>query len=202
MQKKLAIQDTVRLAGVSKAAAFRALNGNLSVNGERQACVMRAVQEYNFVPSSTAVGLAGGYTCLIGVLAPPLVWPALPEIIRCVAEYIEENAYEIALYGINFANFKCDHSEMPRRIVNLCLVSASLAAFTGELLSQLARLYQDSLPIALINDQEVLAHLPRVWVSITGRVPAPFLSPTTRWLMACWNTLDVSRSSCCRVFRL
>ncbi|GHO78524.1 LacI family transcriptional regulator [Ktedonobacter sp. SOSP1-85] len=170
MQKKLTIQDIARLAGVSKATASRVLNGNPSVNGELRARVMRVVEEHGFVPNATAVSLAGGNTHLIGVLAPPLVWPALPEIIRGVAEYIEDSAYEIVLYSINFANAECNHSEVVKRILNLHLVSGLLAIFTDELMPQITRLAQDGLPIVLIDDQEEPGHIP--WVGIDNRESA------------------------------
>ncbi len=178
MQKKLTIQDIARLAGVSKATVSRVLNGNPSVDGELQARVMRIVQEHGFVPNITAISLAGGQTHLIGVLAPPLVWPALPEIIRGVAEYIENTTYEIVLYSINFANVELNHSDVLNRVLTLRLVSGLLAIFPGEVTAHLTKHYQHGLPLVLINDQEEPGHIP--WVGIDNRASA---NAATRYLL-------------------
>lgn len=92
MQEKLTIQDIARLAGVSKATVSRVLNHNPSVGQELSERVMRVVHEYDFVPNIIATGLAGGRTRLIGVLAPPLTWPAIPAIMHGVARYIEDTS--------------------------------------------------------------------------------------------------------------
>src|SRR5258708_5930750 len=102
MQEKLTIQDIARLAGVSKATVSRVLNHSVPVSATLNERVMRVVEEHGFVPDVTATRLAGGRTHLLGVLAPPLTWPAVPEILRGVAEYIEDTSYEIVLYSINF----------------------------------------------------------------------------------------------------
>jgi LacI family transcriptional regulator len=80
MPSKLTIQDIARLAGVSKATVSRVLNHNPSVNSLLRERVQWIVQEYDFVPSITAIGLAGGRTRLIGD-APPLTWPDLSQLV-------------------------------------------------------------------------------------------------------------------------
>jgi LacI family transcriptional regulator len=82
MPSKPTIQDIARLAGVSKATVSRVLNHNPSVHSLLRERVQRVVQEYDFVPSITAIGLAGGRTRLIGVLAPPLTWPLLSSSVK------------------------------------------------------------------------------------------------------------------------
>jgi LacI family transcriptional regulator len=161
MQKRLTIQDIARLAGVSKATVSRVLNNNPSVDPVLKERVRRIVQEYDFVPNITATSLAGGRTSLIGVLAPPLSWPAIPEIMGGIAEYIEHTSYEIVLYSINFER---NHSDVLDRILAMRMVCGLLAIFPGKLYSHLASRYQQGLPLVMIDDQEEPANIP--WVGI------------------------------------
>ncbi|HLI09801.1 MAG TPA: LacI family DNA-binding transcriptional regulator [Ktedonobacteraceae bacterium] len=170
MQEKLTIQDIARLAGVSKATVSRVLNNNPSVNSDMRERVLRVVQEYNFVPNITAIGLAGGRTRLIGVLAPPLVWPSVPEIMRGVAEYIENTAYEIVLYSINFSNVERSHSDVLDRILALRLAAGLLAIFPGALSHHLVQHFQHGLPMVMIDDQEEPTRIP--WVGIDNKASA------------------------------
>ncbi len=161
MQEKLTILDIARLAGVSKATVSRVLNGNPSVAPALSERVMRVVQEHHFVPNVTATGLAGGRTRLIGVLAPPLTWPAVPEIMHGVAEYIEDTSYEIVLYSIGFER---NHFDVLDRILAMRMVSGLLAIVPGELSRHLIERSQQGLPLVMIDDQEEPTSIP--WVGI------------------------------------
>lgn len=161
MQEKLTIQDIARLAGVSKATVSRVLNRNPSVSPETSARVMRVVQEHDFVPNVTATGLAGGKTRLVGVLAPPLTWAGVPEMLRGVAEYIEDTSYEIVLYSISFER---NHSDVLDRILSMRMVSSLLAILPGELSRHLTDHFHQGLPLVMIDDQEKPANIP--WVGI------------------------------------
>ena len=161
MHDKLTIQDIARLAGVSKATVSRVLNHHSSVNALLRERVQRVVQEYDFVPSVTAIGLAGGHTRLIGVLAPPLTWPSVPEIMHGVAEYVERTDYEIVLYSIGFER---NHSDVLDRILGMRMVAGLLAIFPGELSQHLTYRYQQGFPLVTIDDQSKPATLP--WVGV------------------------------------
>jgi LacI family transcriptional regulator len=167
MQDKLTINDIARLAGVSKATVSRVLNQNPTVDAELSERVRRIVEEYGFVPNVTARGLAGGRTRLIGVLAPPLTWPAVPEIMRGVAEYIEDTLYEVVLYSINFER---DHADVLDRILALRMVSGLLAILPGKLARHLIDQSNHGLPLVMIDDQEEPANIP--WVGIDNRSSA------------------------------
>jgi LacI family transcriptional regulator len=175
MSKRLTIQDIARLAGVSKATVSRVLNHNPSVDPVLCERVRRVVQEYDFVPNVTATGLAGGRTRLIGVLTPPLSWPAIPEIMGGVAEYIEQTTYEIVLYSINFER---NHSDILDRILAMRMVSGLLAIFPGKLSQHLASRYQQGLSLVMIDDQEEPGHIP--WVGIDNFASA---YKATRYLL-------------------
>ncbi len=167
MQEKLTINDIARLAGVSKATVSRVLNDNPTVDPDLRERVQRIVEEYGFVPNVTARGLAGGRTRLIGVLAPPLTWPAVPEIMRGVAEYIEDTSYEVVLYSINFER---DHADVLDRILALRMVSGLLAILPGQLARHLIDRAHHGLPLVMIDDQEEPSAIP--WVGIDNQSSA------------------------------
>ncbi|MBA2394753.1 MAG: LacI family DNA-binding transcriptional regulator [Ktedonobacteraceae bacterium] len=161
MQEKLTIQDIARLAGVSKATVSRVLNNNPSVDPTLAQRVMGIVREHNFVPNVTATGLARGRSRLIGVLAPPLTWPSVAEIMHGIAEYLESTSYEIVLYSIGFER---NHSDVLDHILSMRMVAGLLAIFPGELSHHLTERFQQGLPLVIIDDQEEPATLP--WVGI------------------------------------
>ncbi len=70
MPKKYTIDDIAHLAGVSRTTVSRVLNHKPDVDPSTREHVLRIIQEYNFVPSSTASGLAGGRSRLLGMLIP------------------------------------------------------------------------------------------------------------------------------------
>ncbi len=81
MPNKLTIQDIARLTWVSKAPVSRVLNHNPSVKSLLYERVQRVVQAYSFFPGSIAIGLIDARTRLIGMLAPPVLGPSVPEIV-------------------------------------------------------------------------------------------------------------------------
>ena len=161
MHKPMTIQDIARLAGVSKATVSRVLNHHPSVNALLRERVQRVVQEYDFVPSVTAIGLAGGHTRLIGVLTPPLTWPSIPEIMHGIAEYTEGTNYEIVLYSTGFER---NHSDVLDHILSMKMVAGLLAIFPGELSRNLTHRFQHGFPLVTIDDQAEPAFLP--WVGV------------------------------------
>ncbi|GCE31743.1 LacI family transcriptional regulator [Dictyobacter alpinus] len=161
MQKKLTINDIARMAQVSKATVSRVLNRHSSVDPVLRERVMDIVQQYNFVPNTIATELANGRTHLIGVLAPPLNWPAIPEILHGVSEHIEHTRYEIVLYSMNLER---NHSDVLDRILAMRMVSGLLAILPGELADHLDTFFQQGLPLVMIDDQKEPTHIP--WVGI------------------------------------
>ncbi|MBO0796418.1 MAG: LacI family DNA-binding transcriptional regulator, partial [Ktedonobacteraceae bacterium] len=157
----LTIQDIARLAGVSKATVSRVLNHKPTVDPEIRARVMKVVNERGFVPSITATVLRGGRPPLIGVLAPPLTQPFVPEIMLGVAEVTDRIDYEVVLYTMGPAR---SHSEVLDRILAMKLSTGLLAIMPGQLGSHLDFLYKQGVPIVSIEDQVAPTNTP--WIGI------------------------------------
>jgi LacI family transcriptional regulator len=95
---QVTITDIAKRAGVSKTTVSRVLNNKPDVDEATRQKILAIIQETGYTPKLAAVGLATGRTNLIGLLVPSLSRPYSLEVIRGVAEGIEENEYELVLY--------------------------------------------------------------------------------------------------------
>ena len=147
------IDDIARLAGVKKSTVSRVLNNKPDVNPETRERILRIIDEQRFVPSMTAAGLASGRKPLIGMLIPSFTWPLIPELMRGVAEVLEQTSYELVLYSINDADLKRDRSEVINRVLATQLTAGLLAVFPGTATPDLTRLYHQGYPVVIVDDQ-------------------------------------------------
>jgi LacI family transcriptional regulator len=153
MARKPTIEDIARMAGVKKTTVSRVLNHKPDVKSATRERILRIIEEQGFVPSITASGLATGRRSLIGMLVPSWIWPLIPELMRGVAEVIEQTPYELVLYSINDADLKKDRSEVINRVLATQLTAGLLAVFPGEASQDLTRLYKQGFPVVIIDDQ-------------------------------------------------
>lgn len=154
MAGKPTIDDIARLAGVSKTTVSRVLNHKPDVDLATRQRVLRIVEEQGYVPSMTATGLAGGRSRLIGMLVPSFTWPNIPNLMRGVAEVIEQTPYEIVLYSVNESNTEQNRSEVIKRIFATQLTAGLLAVFPGQQASEpITQLYRQGFPVVVIDDQ-------------------------------------------------
>ena len=107
----------------------------------------------SFVPSITASGLAGGRNRLIGMLIPSLTWPLIPDLLRGIADAIENTPYELVLYSVKDEDLERDRSEVISRLLATQLTAGLLAVFPARASQQLTRLYQQGFPVVIIDDQ-------------------------------------------------
>jgi LacI family transcriptional regulator, galactose operon repressor len=145
--------DVARLAGVSKTTVSRVLNHKPDVDPATRERILQIIEEQGFVPSIAASGLASGRRSLIGMLVPSWIWPLIPELMRGVAEVIEQTPYELVLYSINDADLKKDRSEVINRVLATQLTAGLLAVYPGEASQDLTRLYNQGFPVVIIDDQ-------------------------------------------------
>ena len=153
MPKKVTILDIARLAGVSRTTVSRVLNQKGEVDPITRERVQHIIDEQGFVPSAAAAGLAGGHSHLIGMLVPTFTWPIIPELMRGIAEVINNTSYEMVLYSFNDEDLSRDHSIIIKRVLATQLTAGILAVFPGRISAQLTRLYQQGLPVVIIDDQ-------------------------------------------------
>ncbi len=153
MSGKRTIGDIARLAGVSKTTVSRVLNHKPDVEPATRERILRIIEEQGFVPSIAAAGLASGRRSLIGMLVPSFTWPEIPELMRGVAEVVEQTPYELVLYSIKETNLKKIRSEVINRVLATQLTAGLLAVYPGEASDDLTRLYKQGFPVVIIDDQ-------------------------------------------------
>ncbi|HEU5370618.1 MAG TPA: LacI family DNA-binding transcriptional regulator [Ktedonobacterales bacterium] len=151
--KRLTIEDIARLAGVSKATVSRVLNGKPDVDPITRARIQRLMDEQGFVPSATATNLAGGRSHLIGMLVRSYTWLFIPEIMRAVADLIDQTTYELVLYRMNDQLPEEEGNPAISRLLASNLTAALLAVFPGQASVQLAALSKNAVPVVVIDDQ-------------------------------------------------
>lgn len=149
------IQDIARLAGVSKTTISRVLNNKPDVDPATRERILRIIEEQNFIPSMAAAGLASGRRQLIGMLIPSFSWPLIPELMRGVADVLEDTSYELVLYSIKDTDREQDHSEVINRVLATQLTAGVLAVFPGTASAELTRLYTQGFPVVIVDDQRV-----------------------------------------------
>ena len=155
MSGKSTIDDIARLAGVSKATVSRVLNRKPDVDPMTRERILRIVEEQNFVPSATASNLARGKSLLLGVLIPSFTQPFIQDVMRGVAETIEQTPYELVLYSANRTMHDEDKSHLIDNILATKLTAGVLAMFMGESVHHLAELHKNGFPVVVIDDQEL-----------------------------------------------
>ena len=155
MPKKCTIDDIAHLAGVSRTTVSRVLNHKPDVDSATREHVLRIIEEQHFVPSSTASGLAGGRSRLIGMLIPAWAWPLIPELTRGIVEMVKQTPYDLVLYSINDEDLERDRSEVINRLLATQLTAGMLAIFPDHIAQHLTRLYKQGFPVVIIDDQEV-----------------------------------------------
>src|SRR5947209_18180157 len=154
MPKKCTIDDIVRLADVSRTTVSRVLNHKPDVDSATRERILRIIEEQHFVPSTTASGLAGGRSRLIGMLIPAWAWPLIPDLTPGIIEVIKQTPYEPVLYSINDEDIERDRSEVINRLLASQLTAGLLAIFPNRASQHITRLYKQGFPVVTIYDQQ------------------------------------------------
>lgn len=156
---RVTIADIARLAGVSKATVSRVLNGRPDVDQATQRRIEEIMAETGYVPSSRAVDLARGRTRTVGVLAPTLHTPWMPELLQGVVDVVEPSGYGLLLHSAagggpaleRFAASVRGHA-----------VDGVLAVDPAEALEHLSDLHERGLPVVVVDTGGRRTPLPSV----------------------------------------
>jgi LacI family transcriptional regulator len=145
---RVTIADIARLAGVSKATVSRVLNGRPDVDQATQARVQEIMAETGYVPSARAVGLASGRSRTVGVLAPSLHTPWMPELLQGVADGLAPAGYGLLLHAVSgdgpaLERFAAD--------VRANAVDGVLAVDAGGAVDMLRELHRRGLPVVVVE---------------------------------------------------
>ncbi|MEA2012582.1 MAG: LacI family DNA-binding transcriptional regulator [Verrucomicrobiota bacterium] len=86
--KKVSIEDIAQASGVSRGTVSRAFNQRSDIKAETRDKVLDIARKLNYIPNSSARGLAKGCSECVGIVVPDLLNPFLSEMVT----YIERSA--------------------------------------------------------------------------------------------------------------
>jgi len=161
-QKKPTIADIADRAGVSKTTVSRVLNDKPDVSPETREKILKIVEEMRFVPNLVAKGLSSGRVNLLSMLLPSLAWPWVLEVIRGVAERVEQSAYELVLFATNSEE---RNEELFRKTFASGFTDGLIAIVPPGALSYLSEIYANGFPVVLIDDRGHHPEFPSVVVA-------------------------------------
>lgn len=120
------IKDVAKLSGVSVCTVSRAIAGKGYIGQDTYEKVMRAVQELNYTPNRTAVGLKTGRTNIIALVVPGIRNVYYPKLATCVQHYVDEKGYMLLLCSTDYS------LEKEKRIIEqLCSQNVSGVMITS-----------------------------------------------------------------------
>ncbi|HZC25455.1 MAG TPA: LacI family DNA-binding transcriptional regulator, partial [Actinopolymorphaceae bacterium] len=82
--RRATIGDVASAAEVSRATVSRVLNGADTVDPALARRVRSAAERLGYRPNLTALGLARGFTGMVGVIVPDLANPFFPELLKAI----------------------------------------------------------------------------------------------------------------------
>lgn len=157
------IGDVARLAGVGRGTVSRVLNDRANVDPRTRARVMAAIQELDFVPSSTARRLSLGRTQTIAVILPFLTRPSAVERLRGIEFALVRAGYDLIVFNVETVQRRDTvFQDLPRaeRVDGLIIVSLSPHE------TELERIRRSGLPTVLVDAHH--RSLPRVVADDVG----------------------------------
>jgi LacI family transcriptional regulator len=144
------IADVAAAAQVSRATVSRVLNGSSAVDGELERRVRLAADRLGYRPNLTALGLARGFTGMVGVIVPDLANPFFPTVLKAleaaagadncrviIADSNEDEEQEVRLA-----------EELSRRCDGIVLCAVRMST------SQLRHVARTGAPMVLVNRVE------------------------------------------------
>ncbi len=161
-RKKQTIADIADRAGVSKTTVSRVLNDKPDVSPETREAILKIVEEARFVPNLVAKGLSSGGVNLLSMLLPSLAWPWVLEVIRGVAERVEQSAYELVLFTTNSQE---RNEELFTKTLASGFTDGLIAIVPPGALSNLSDIYANGFPVVLIDDRGHHPEFPSVVVA-------------------------------------
>ena len=160
VDKRPTINDIARRAGLSKASVSRALNGKQDVDPETRKRVLKLAAQMGYVPSASARALSNGRSSSLGLLVPTLTWPWILEVLRGVAEEIEQSGYSLILYTTSGG--EDSEREFMAQVGPAGAVDGLVLVIPLGMLDYIERLAKGGLPIVAVDDRGHYPDLPTV----------------------------------------
>ena len=82
--KKITIEDVAKASGVSRGTVSRAFNQRSDIKKETRKKILEIARDLNYLPNSSARGLAKGCSECIGIIVPDLLNPFFAEMVTSI----------------------------------------------------------------------------------------------------------------------
>ncbi len=147
----ITISDVASRAGVSKSTVSRVVNGRGGLSRDTVDRVRRVIEEFGYVPSARAVGLARGRTQTVGLLLPSLTWPWIGDVLQGVADMLENTSHGMLLFTSNRGeeSIRQFTTQVSARSIDGLIVILPEGS-----LDRITELQDRGLPVVLIDDRE------------------------------------------------
>lgn len=146
------IREIALKIGVSSATVSRVINQSGYVSEKTRNKVLKAIEDYNYVPSAIARSLSIQNTSSIGVLVPDIENPFFASVIKGVTEVAEEYKYNILLFGTN-ETLKLEHAYLEtvvRQRLNGVIITP-ISEDDAETKKRLLNLKKSKIPVVLVD---------------------------------------------------
>ncbi|NLC17503.1 MAG: LacI family transcriptional regulator [Clostridiales bacterium] len=149
----MTIYDIARKTNLSVATISRVINNKAHVTEATRQKVLKAIEEYNYLPNALAVGLSTNKPQAISIMARDVSNVHTGKAVTFLESKLRELGYSIFLYGTD-----CDQESKERYIRESISRKVDAIIFVGSLFSEVPEnskleLYASKTPIILINGQ-------------------------------------------------
>ncbi|HEY8423880.1 MAG TPA: LacI family DNA-binding transcriptional regulator [Clostridia bacterium] len=149
----MTIYDIAKKTNLSVATVSRVINNKKNVNEATRQKVLKAIEEYNYLPNALAVGLSTNKQHAISVMARNVANVHTGKAVAYLESKLRERGYSIYLYGTD-----CDQESKERYIRESISKKTDAIIFVGSLFAEVPEnskleLYASKTPIILINGQ-------------------------------------------------
>ena len=95
--KKVSIEDIAKATGVSRGTVSRAFNQRSDIKKETREKVLEIARKLNYLPNSSARGLAKGCSECVGIVVPDLLNPFLSEMVTYIERSVRKHNLSASL---------------------------------------------------------------------------------------------------------
>lgn len=148
------IDEIAKLAGVSTATISRVINDSPKVKPSTSEHVRRVIEQFNYVPNTSARSLRVGRTRLFGLIVSDIKNPFFPELIDRFEALADQHGGDVIFTHTNYDVARLDRCV--RRLVERNV--DGIALMTSEIEASVLRyLERTKIPVVLLNRTEKMA---------------------------------------------
>ncbi|MDN4075474.1 LacI family DNA-binding transcriptional regulator [Fictibacillus terranigra] len=155
------IQDVAKLARLSRTTVSRVINHHPYVTDEKKRLVLKAMEELNYVPNSSARRLRKQQTETIAVYVPRITNPFFSQMVEVMGNHASEKGYQLILCQTSYSrNKEINYLELLKTKQVDGLILTSIENEWREI-----KPYLNYGPIVLCNEYNDDADIPTVYLN-------------------------------------